>query len=1174
MAEPAPSAPPWLGWLPRALLVFFAYGLSGLYGLSFATWSDQVTLIWPPTGIALFALLIWGPRLWPAIGLSALLINLAMGSSPLGALVIAVGNTAGPVLAAWLLQRLDFDPRFHAARDVLLFAGVGALAGMAVNASLGTLSLVLDGTLPWTVSGWVWLTWWLGDALGVLVVGPALLALAHRSEGPGTGRTETLLAWAGLAVVSGLTLTPLSPLPDGLPTFLNLPFIIWLAMRQRPAHAAWGTLYLAALAVWSVTIGFGPFVDAAGQLEMVRLWSFMFILAIASLLITTLRGELTRALVESRAGEARLREAERVARLGSWELDLASGRLTWSPEIYRIFELDPARFQPSYENFLAVIHPDDRERVNQAYNQSLARREPYSITHRLRMPDGRVKHVHEQGRTDYGADGAALRTLGTVQDITDLEEARLALARTEAAWTEAMNHFADPLYLLDSERRLVRGNRAFYTLFDGDSAAWVGYPIEALMHPAGDATTCPICQAERDRRDARLTLEGGAPGNPTDLPIEVNVQVLRDGDDQVTGLLVNLHDLSRERALRAELVESEAKFRTFADFTYDWEVWVGPDGQYRYITPACERVTGYTVAEFMTRPCLMLDLIHPDDQPSARGHFCDFDRIEDDKTTLEFRIRRKDGEERWIEHVCQTVHEAGQYLGRRASNRDITERKAAEAELESHRRHLEELVAARTAELARARDQAEAANRSKSVFLANMSHELRTPLNAILGFAQLMARDDSLSAEQRGTLATINRSGRHLLDLINDVLEISRIEAGRAAVQNAPFDLDDSLRAIEEMARVRADAKGLDFTVERIGALPRHVEGDAPRLRQILLNLLSNAIKYTEHGEVRLRIATTGPDRLRFEVSDTGPGIAEAEHERVFQAFYQTALGEAKGEGTGLGLPISREYARMMGGHLGLVSQPGQGSTFYCELPLPPVTSADIDAPVNFHVARLRPGQAPVDVLVVEDNPDNRELLIRMLRQVGFNVRAAPDGARGVAECEAKRPNFIWMDMRMPGVDGYEATRRIRALPGGGEIRIAALTASAFRENRADILAAGCDDMVAKPLDAAHIFETMARLLGVEYEYEQPARAEAAETLADTAPPPPLPDDLVRELRAAAEALDTEATRALADHLASHDPQAAATVRRLLEEFRFEALLAWLARVPPSSHPGAGLKRP
>jgi PAS domain S-box-containing protein len=589
----------------------------------------------------------------------------------------------------------------------------------------------------------------------------------------------------------------------------------------------------------------------------------------------------------------------------------------------------------------------------------------------------------------------------------------------------------------------------------------------------------------------------------------------------------------------AALAESELSYRTVANFTSDWETWLGEDGRYRYVSPSCEGITGYRAEEFMRDPGLMLNILLPEDRTRVAPHFLG-EGSSIDSLLLEFRIRRRDGETIWIEHACRPVHDdSGRFLGRRASNRDISEHKRL------------------AVELAQARDQAEAANRAKSVFLANMSHELRTPLNAILGFAQLMERDAQLSPEQRRNLATIHRSGHHLLDLINDVLDISRIEAGRTAIQAAPFDLDDTLRAIEEMTRVRADAKGLSFVVERVEPVPRYVNGDAPRLRQILLNLLSNAVKYTDRGGVRLRIAAADAGRLLFEVIDTGPGIPNAEQQRIFEAFYQTSAGAAKGEGAGLGLAISREYARLMGGELGMRGEAGQGSTFYCILPLPEVASSLADIGLPHRVTRLKPGQRNIDVLVVEDNADNRELLCHLLERVGFHVRTAGNGVEALAEFQKQCPDFVWMDMRMPLMDGYEATRRIRALPGGGEVKIAALTASAFRENRDDILAAGCDEMVAKPLDEQQIFETMARLLGVAFDYER-AVAEGARTVATTTALPVLPPELAAALRAAAESLDIEACRGLIERIEVIDADAAINLHALVSDFRFEELLRLL----------------
>jgi PAS domain S-box-containing protein len=618
------------------------------------------------------------------------------------------------------------------------------------------------------------------------------------------------------------------------------------------------------------------------------------------------------------------------------------------------------------------------------------------------------------------------------------------------------------------------------------------------------------------------------------LGISEDITEVKRVRDELARYREHLETLVAERT--AALAESELRYRTVANFTSDWETWLGEDGVYRFVSPSCETITGYRPEEFVADAGLMLKILHPEDRDRIAPHFTGHGGG-DDEMQLQFRIRRRDGQLIWVEHVCRPVHdETGRFIGRRASNREISEHKRL------------------AADLAQARDQAEAANRAKSVFLANMSHELRTPLNAILGFAQLMERDTQLSPEQQRNLATIHRSGHHLLDLINDVLDISRIEAGRTTIQAAPFDLDDTLRAIEEMTRVRADAKGLSFVVERAVATPRYVSGDAPRLRQILLNLLSNAVKYTDRGGVRLRIAPVETGQLRFEVIDSGPGVPGAEQQRIFEAFYQTKSGAAKGDGAGLGLAISREYARLMGGELGMHSEPGLGSTFHCQLPLPEVAGSQVEASLPHRVTRLQPGQRDIDVLVVEDNADNRELLVHLLQRVGFQVRAVANGEEAIASFLARPPDFIWMDMRMPVLDGYQATRRIRALPGGGAVRIAALTASAFMENRDDILAAGCDEMLAKPLDEQQIFETMARLLGVAYDYER-GGAVAAPGVVASASLHDLPVELVAELRGAAELLDLEASRQAIERVALIDGAAADMLSALVDDFRFEEML-------------------
>jgi signal transduction histidine kinase/DNA-binding NarL/FixJ family response regulator len=507
------------------------------------------------------------------------------------------------------------------------------------------------------------------------------------------------------------------------------------------------------------------------------------------------------------------------------------------------------------------------------------------------------------------------------------------------------------------------------------------------------------------------------------------------------------------------------------------------------------------------------------------------------------------------------------YLSAMASHMAITldrihlliERNRTEQELRQYRDHLEETVQRRTTELRLARDAAEAANQAKSRFLANMSHELRTPLNAILGFSQMLNLDPQLNADQRETLAIINHSGEYLLKLINDVLEMAKIEAGRIQLQIAHFDLDDLVGDVLELMQIRCEEKSLDLLFEKTTAFPRYVKGDAARLRQILLNLMSNAIKFTERGGITVRMGgADGQDRrLLIEVEDTGQGIRHEDIQRVFDPFVQ--LSEDAGQrGTGLGLSITRQFVELMDGRISVDSKLGRGSIFRVELPLKPVAEDNTLSPTPKSAGKiigLVPGQLPLRILIAEDQRDNQRLLAQLMTNLGLEYQIAENGKRCVELFRLWQPDLIWMDRRMPIMNGLDATRAIRQLPGGDKVKIIAVTASAFKAEQQEMFEAGLDDFLRKPYRIKELYECMARHLGVQYCYgdeisetDTPIEL-TAQMLSDLSP------TWRRQLREALESLDSERIEAAIQSIDDTDPPPVLVLTRLAGDFDYPSIL-------------------
>lgn len=420
--------------------------------------------------------------------------------------------------------------------------------------------------------------------------------------------------------------------------------------------------------------------------------------------------------------------------------------------------------------------------------------------------------------------------------------------------------------------------------------------------------------------------------------------------------------------------------------------------------------------------------------------------------------------------------------------RDITKRKNIENELSRYKHHLEDTVKQRTAELQVARDVAEAANKAKSVFLANMSHELRTPLNAILGFSQLLATDPQIPHSQREDLNIINQSGAHLLRIINDVLEMSKIEAGHFDLHPQLFNFTTFIQSVLDMMKVRAYEKGLELTYHQVSDLPEYIEGDEPRLRQVLINLIGNAIKFTDTGTITIQISTASNshNHLVIEVKDSGLGINQYDHERVFKPFEQVTE-KNNNSGTGLGLSITKQFVELMGGHIELESDIGKGSVFRVILPLvnPSLPTSLAQEPhAQQSIIGLASGHLDYRILIVEDLAQNQVLLSTLMKRIGMQVKVADNGLQGIEICKSWQPHLVWLDRKMPVMDGIEAVKGIRALSVGSEIKVIAVTASAFEDERQELMQAGMDDYISKPYQAEEIYKCMTKHLGLEFIYK------------------------------------------------------------------------------------------
>ncbi|MHC1701934.1 MAG: PAS domain S-box protein [Humidesulfovibrio sp.] len=751
-----------------------------------------------------------------------------------------------------------------------------------------------------------------------------------------------------------------------------------------------------------------------------------------------------RAEKELRATHNRLNLALEASAAGVWEWDLTTNENIWSAEVFRLYDLDPAGHGASFESWLESVHPEDREFVLSEVQNATHSGTPIAVEYRVNTRDGSVRWLYSRGQPQVDEKGRVKFYLGVVMDITE-----------------------------------------------------------------------------------------------------------------------------RRKAVE-DLRESETKFRTVADYTFDWEYWRKPDGTMVWVSPSCERVTGHAAEEFLADSKLILRLIHPDDLEMYSQHLKESKAGLLKSASLDFRIVRSDGQVVWISHHCVDLMDpSGVSLGRRISNRDITDRKQAELEarswakfpqenpsmvmrvgpdmrlthanrssapfLEHHAlavgeslpaalaahidearrtgtlKHFEVALGDRVLDIAAtpvegqdyvnvygtdvteqkqatlallaAKDAAEAANKAKSEFLANMSHEIRTPLNGVLGMLHLLK--EGASPEEQATYSNMaHEAARRLLSLLNDILDFSRMEAGRIALVNAPFRLKDLFDSVANVFRLASSSKRLELTYSIAPDTPSRLLGDEARVRQILFNLVGNAIKFTLAGSVRVE-AWSRPSlkdkakvHLYIRVSDTGIGIPDDKVDHVFQRFTQTDASYTRQyEGAGLGLAIVKRLMQIMGGDIAVDSNLGQGTAIYLHLPLGLVTRRT-DAGLQ-RGAGPGAGNSPLSVLVAEDEYVSQLAIQVLLKRLGHEVVCVNNGREALEAVRRRHFDCILMDIQMPELNGVEATKQIRAItdpPGRSGVWIIALTAYALAGDKETFLGAGLDDYVSKPVQEEQLAAALRRV--------------------------------------------------------------------------------------------------
>ncbi len=874
---------------------------------------------------------------------------------------------------------------------------------------------------------------------------------------------------------------------------------------------------------------------------------------------------------------------------GIFDWNIVSNELFYSARLAEMLGYSLGQIPPHYSVWENHLHPEDKRRVLDALNAYLRQEiNQYFLEYRLRCRNGSYKWVLARGQGQWDEQGKPLRMVGSLQDISQQKNIEATLKKNATRYRELVesqnivlvcrwfpdttltfvnqfccNYFGKKrenligtkyLDLLPTEKEKSQLKKFMEQVLTERVA--INFPIQLISITGKKQwfhwTLQPILETKKSRQILEIQ----------SFAVDITEQKLREeflslmaqgtaahsGPNFFAVCVQNLVQLLEVNfACIGEFIPEKQQIRTQA-------IWYKNKLEkniiYDIVNTPCYKVL--TSGEECYYPASLTQLFSQDQYLQ--------------KLNLKsyWGIPLFNSQQKIIGHLA-IMH--NDFLTLDAGQEMILRILAARAGVELERQQNESAIQ-------QAKEVAEAANRAKTDFLATMSHELRTPLNAILGFSQLLVHQTNLKEEQRQQLAIINRSGEHLLDLINNILSLSKIESGHLVLQEKCFDLFNLLDGIQEMLYMKASQKNLPLIFDVASEVPQYIKTDQSKLRQVLINLISNAIKFTSVGKVILQVKYipphanstvikshhhATPDNLFFTVIDTGPGIAESELDMLFAPFGQTKLGTVFTEGTGLGLPISQQFVRLMGGDITVYSKLGEGSIFNFHIRANICGFDDLPNTVTTNpILGVAPDQLGYKILIVEDVLENSQLLVNILQPLGFQVMIAENGEEAIARWETWQPDLILMDIIMPVMDGYTATKIIKERGGQNATPIIALTAIAFDEQKETVIKAGCDDFLLKPFQEKVLLEKLSKILGISYVYDENSQSHQENKVVKKITSQDLaimPAIWIKRLNQAALAVNDRQILALIQEIPVQNQDLIKYLTDLVENFRIDLIL-------------------